>query len=565
MLLSQRRSALFALLLLLLTAVAAPRLSQAAGWGQNSKAEGVPPATPEPISDASSSVTSSSSSEATPVPAATPPPRANARETLEPRKVRLAGIFLLRKGSEDGELGISEPLFVGLTVSQPLPSFCPRQKKKKKKNHQPSQAEVYGALCLAYFAFNYFLGRRRNSRLAGEVAEALRPLLESQFSHVGAGPVPKSVGDGAAAPSRGGEAAPQLLLRESPHEFVLWASGRRNLGEAPAAGSGALLRLRLRPRQDAVSTVLAVAEGLPDQLEVTLPLPRGDGAGVPVALAVGRPAALKEAVEDFEDLRRLAKAVPPGGAPVKNLPWWPTAAAIDPDAPPAAAAAAAAGTNTGGLAAVSDSAQALADVVAAGPMGPALAASARASLAAASGRAVLAPRPRLRLLRLSGDGCLRTRGAGSPILTAVVDLPALGAGDAEGMADVARLVAAVLATADAVAVYGGRAAAGTPAGGRVMTADARSKALALRAAAAAAAAAGEDAAAGSGGEGGGGAGSSASSSAAAARKLEAKRLAAKEAEKAKLASMSSEAREKYLLKKQRIEQKRLMKRRTVRG
>ena len=355
-----------------------------------------------------------------------------------------------------------------------------------------------------------------------------------------------------------------MLLRESPHEFVLWASGRRNLGEAPAAGSGALLRLRLRPRQDAVSTVLAVAEGLPDQLEVTLPLPRGDGAGVPVALAVGRPAALKEAVEDFEDLRRLAKAVPPGGAPVKNLPWWPTAAAIDPDAPPAVAAAAA-GTNTGGLAAVSDSAQALADVVAAGPMGPALAASARASLAAASGRAVLAPRPRLRLLRLSGDGCLRTRGAGSPILTAVVDLPALGAGDAEGMADVARLVAAVLATADAVAVYGGRAAAGTPAGGRVMTADARSKALALRAAAAAAAAAGEDAAAGSGGEGGGGAGSSASSSAAAARKLEAKRLAAKEAEKAKLASMSSEAREKYLLKKQRIEQKRLMKRRTVRG
>ena len=58
MLLSQRRSALFALLLLLLTAVAAPRLSQAAGWGQNSKAEGVPPATPEPISDASSSATS---------------------------------------------------------------------------------------------------------------------------------------------------------------------------------------------------------------------------------------------------------------------------------------------------------------------------------------------------------------------------------------------------------------------------------------------------------------------------------------------------------------------------
>ena len=48
-------------------------------------------------------------------------------------------------------------------------------------------------------------------------------------------------------------------------------------------------------------------------------------------------------------------------------------------------------------------------------------------------------------------------------------------------------------------------------------------------------------------------------------RLEAKRLAAKEAEKAKLASMSSEAKEKYLLKKQRIEQKRLMKRRTVRG
>ena len=197
-------------------------------------------------------------------------------------------------------------------------------------------------------------------------------------------------------------------------------------------------------------------------------------------------------------------------------------------------------------------------------MGAALAASARAALTSASGRAVLStPKPRLRLLRLSGDGCLRKHGAGNPILTAVVDLPALGMRDPEAMLDVSRLVAAVLATADAVAVYGGKAAAGTPnAGVKMMTSEARSKALALRAAAVAAAAKGEDAAEG----GAGGAGSNNSSAAAiAARKLEAKKLAAKEAEKLKLASMSSEAKEKYLLKKQRIEQKRLMKRRTVRG
>ena len=422
---------------------------------------------------------------------------------------------------------------------------------------QPAQAEIYGALCLGFFALNYVLGRRRNSRLAAEVCEALRPVLEAQFAHVGAGPVVEE--DAAAsAPASSSSQQQQLLLRESPHEFLLWASGRRNLGD-PGAGSGALFRLKLRPRQDAVSTVLAVAEGLPDQLEVTLPLPRGgDKSAVPVALAVGRPGALREAVEDFDDLRRLTKGVSPSGAPAKNLPWWPTAAAIDVNNPSLSAASE---SNIGGLAAVSDSVQALADVVASGPLGPALAASARASLASPSGRVILSPRPRLRLLRLSGDGCLRTRGAGSPVLTAVVDLPALGARDKEGMLDVTRLVAAVLATADAVAVYGGRAAAtGTPAAGlKVMTAEARSKALALRAAASKAAAAGEDAGAGGGSGGGDG------TSAAAAQRLEAKRLAAKEAEKAKLASMSSEAKEKYLLKKQRIEQKRLMKRRTVRG
>ena len=106
MLLSKRRSALFALLLLLLTAAAA----QAAGWGsQSSKAEGVPPATPEPISDASSSATSS---EVTPAPAVTPPPRADAMQPLEPRKVRPVGKRCLKKRQRRGK--IREYLFVGL-------------------------------------------------------------------------------------------------------------------------------------------------------------------------------------------------------------------------------------------------------------------------------------------------------------------------------------------------------------------------------------------------------------------------------------------------------------------
>ena len=414
----------------------------------------------------------------------------------------------------------------------------------------------------------------------------MRPLLESQFAHVGAGPVAAAAvaessgeGEGGTGEDEAAAAAPPpssssprskkqpILLRESPHEFVLWASGRRNLGDAAATGgSGALLRLKLRPRQDAVSTVLAVAEGLPDQLELTLPLP-GSGGGVPVALAAGRVAAVREAVEDFADLRRLARAVSPRGAPVKGLPWWPTAVAVGVPgggASDGGGGGGGGGEGAGGLAAVSDSAQSFADLVASGPLGPALAASARASLASSTGRIVLSPKPRLRLLRLSGDGCLRARPGceGVPILTAVVDLPALGMRDEVGMRDVVRLVGAVLATADAVAVYGGRAAAaaGTPAA-KVMTAEAKAKALALRAAAVKAAEAGEDPA----GEGGNASSSSSSAAASAARNLEAKRLAAKEAERAKLASMSSEAKEKYLLKKQRVEQKRLMKRRTVRG
>lgn len=91
----KRRSA-FLLLLLLITAAAA--LSQAAGWGsQNGKAEGVPPATPEPT------LSTDPASEATPAPAATPSPRAYARETLEPRKVRLMNYFSEKKGQRRGE------------------------------------------------------------------------------------------------------------------------------------------------------------------------------------------------------------------------------------------------------------------------------------------------------------------------------------------------------------------------------------------------------------------------------------------------------------------------------
>lgn len=458
---------------------------------------------------------------------------------------RVQSFFLFTVGLIDNSFSRPPLLCRRRSLSLSVPA-APQPKTLK----QPAQAEVYGALCLAYFAFNYFLGRRRNSRLAEEVGESLRPLLEAQFAHVGAGPVSRP--DEAAPPSSPPSRQP-ILLRESPHEFVLWASGRRNLGDR--GGSGALFRLKLRPRQDAISTVLAVAEGLPDQLEITLPLPRDNS--VPVALAVGRPTALREAVEDYDDLKWLTKPVQPSGAPAKGLPWWPTAAALDPTDSASSASSAAGG---GGLAAVSDSVQAFADVVASGPLGPALAASARASLTSSTGRVALSPKPRLRLLRLSGDGALRTRGAGSPILTAVVDLPSLGARDGPGMRDVSRLAAAVLATADAVAAYGGQAAKGTPVG-RVMTAEARSKALALRGVASRAAAAGEDPG-NSSGEGNNG---GSSSSAAAARNLEAKKLAAKEAEKAKLASMSPEAKEKYLLKKQRIEHKRLMKRRTVRG
>lgn len=164
------------------------------------------------------------------------------------------------------------------------------------------------------------------------------------------------------------------------------------------------------------------------------------------------------------------------------------------------------------LVAAGDSEAAFGDIVARGPIG----------------RALVTAGPRLRCLRLVSDGALKAQRK----LMVTIDLPSVP--DPAGLEAAACLVDAAVATVDALAAH-------------AMTPAAREAAAAARAQAATRKA---------GGAGGGAAGESS------AERL---RREKREGEKAKLARMTLSEREKYVAKKQKVEQKRGMKRMTVRG
>ena len=164
------------------------------------------------------------------------------------------------------------------------------------------------------------------------------------------------------------------------------------------------------------------------------------------------------------------------------------------------------------LVAAGDSEAAFGDIVARGPIGHAL----------------VTAGPRLRCLRLVSDGALKAQRK----LMVTIDLPSVP--DPAGLEAAACLVDAAVATVDALAAH-------------AMTPAAREAAAAARAQAATRKA---------GGAGGGAAGESS------AERL---RREKREGEKAKLARMTLSEREKYVAKKQKVEQKRGMKRMTVRG
>ena len=243
--------------------------------------------------------------------------------------------------------------------------------------------EVVGAVLVAAFVVQYVRGRAANAKLARSIGTTLAASLKStQFAAVGQPP---------RAP---GQPAP-LLLRESTHEYALWATGRRNVP------IGALFTLKLVPRQDALALAYGLFDGEPDVIEVAVPLPEG---GAPIAIAAGRPRALDALIDNDSCIYglRLKPRPPPRGAA------WPAVLHV-----------------------AADNDAALRDLVLAGPI---------ARVLARTG-------PILRTLRVIPDGALKSPRS----LSATVDVPA--SGDPAALAPALAVIGALLATVDAVCAY----------------------------------------------------------------------------------------------------------------
>ena len=240
--------------------------------------------------------------------------------------------------------------------------------------------EIVGAVLVAAFAVQYVRGRAANAKLARSLGTTLAASLKAtQFAAVG-------------QPPRAPNQPAPLLLRESAHEYALWATGRRNVP------IGALFTLKLVPRQDALALAYGLFDGEPDVIEVAVPLPEG---GAPIALAAGRPRALDALIDNdpcLHGLRLKTRPAPRGAA-------WPAVLHV-----------------------AADNEGALRDLVLNGP----------------TARVLARAGPILRTLRIIPDGALKSPRS----LSATVDVPA--SGDPAALAPALAVIAALLATVDAV-------------------------------------------------------------------------------------------------------------------
>ena len=364
---------------------------------------------------------------------------------------------------------------------------------------EDGKLERCGLAAMLLFAVQVVVGRRKNAALASGVAAALASLLRRQFAHVGPGPPPARGVDeeeeegGAPPPSR------PALVREAADTFTITASGRRGLGLTS-------LTIRTRPRHDMLGLMLALFDpaSAADTLEVVASLPSGLH---PAVLLAGRPLALRLAAAPVAD----------GGAPDVTALAGPVSTAKA-----RCGGAGGGGAWPVGVVASADQPGVWHDLIAGGPLGALLASDPAAARA-------------LVCFKASTDGW-----GGSPrAITASISLPPNpgGGGQSGAVADlgpVARLVEAVLVTADALAAY--RPLPETSAKAAKLRAEADERAVRR---AAAAAAGPEDATA----------------------ERRAARLAA-EAEK--LARMAPDAREKVMARKKRIEERRQLAKRTKR-
>lgn len=138
--------------------------------------------------------------------------------------------------------------------------------------------ETVVAVVASLYLLVYFLGKRRNDRLAVSWLHAVRPLFEANFSHVGVAEKP----DG------------PLMQQEANHCYKFFASGRVNCAYA-------LLTLEMRKRQDLLSSAL-VQLVMPEKDRMIVEIPINPSEALPLVFAVCKKALAKTFRTSNEDL-----------------------------------------------------------------------------------------------------------------------------------------------------------------------------------------------------------------------------------------------------------------------
>eukprot|EP01024_Parvocaulis_polyphysoides_P026326 TRINITY_DN24013_c0_g1_i5.p1 TRINITY_DN24013_c0_g1~~TRINITY_DN24013_c0_g1_i5.p1 ORF type:complete len:444 (-),score=81.95 TRINITY_DN24013_c0_g1_i5:504-1805(-) len=193
--------------------------------------------------------------------------------------------------------------------TQESPKEVKKEKSSSKRTRQPIFTptqqehwyfEILAVAFLILYALNIWRGGRQNESIAIAWANAFcmeGMLMPKNFSLLGPG---DSEDDG------------EILMRESKNIYKFYASGRRYC-------QGLLATLELQPRQDVLSLLIALAYPKDDNVEIQVFM--NEASMPPMVIAVGIPKAIKQLLENKEDLSEFARKIDP---PKDQLPGWPS-------------------------------------------------------------------------------------------------------------------------------------------------------------------------------------------------------------------------------------------------
>eukprot|EP00252_Welwitschia_mirabilis_P008420 TRINITY_DN2025_c0_g1_i1.p1 TRINITY_DN2025_c0_g1~~TRINITY_DN2025_c0_g1_i1.p1 ORF type:complete len:484 (-),score=96.16 TRINITY_DN2025_c0_g1_i1:187-1638(-) len=200
---------------------------------------------------------------------------------------------------EDEFEGVPPPEDLDLSSSKKDETKAEDQSKKKvlePRGPQSYYVEVFSIGFLIAFAINFFVGKRRNERIALAWTAQFATkngIFEKNFSLLG-------TGDGKDTP---------LLLKEGQNVFKFYASGRRFC-------QWLLATMELKSRHDLVSTLYNCL--VPSKDEMTIEVVMNDDSMDHIIFALARKKVAKTMQKELKDLSQYATMV---SAPTSHRKW----------------------------------------------------------------------------------------------------------------------------------------------------------------------------------------------------------------------------------------------------